>query len=485
MPQLRAQGAELIVAVTHQREPNDNKLADKVPTGLIDIILGGHDHYYAHSVRNGVHILRSGTDFKQLSYIEAWRKKDGPGWDFNITRRDVLRAIPKHPDTVKLVDKMTAHLRKKLQKPIGYTATPLDARFTTVRRAESNIGNFVCDLMRFYYDADCALMAAGTIRGDQVYPPGVLRIADILKCFPFEDPVVVLRLKGKSIRAALENGVSELPALEGRFPQVSNISYGFSASKPRGSRIQWAKIDGEDIDDERFYTVATRGYMSRGKDGYTMLLIESEGGDAEEVVSEEDGLLISTIMRQYFLSLKVVGKWKHFSLSLNRHWDSVHKRLHHDNWLRPPTIPTASTHRDDTALGKDGPSSGRLTPFHYVARVKSAPVIPLASATTASEPDPGSDDDGVDSESDDEPEVLTRPRTYITTNATTPEDADRREILARQALRKWRRRVGLDASKVGTVEEAEEGTLPPWTRVIAPTLERRIVQLDDKLMEVK
>ena len=79
---------------------------------------------------------------------------------------------------------------------MGYTATPLDARFTTVRTRESNMGNFVCDLMRFYYDADCTIMAGGTIRGDQIYPPGILRTKDVLNCFPFEDPVIVsLRLR--------------------------------------------------------------------------------------------------------------------------------------------------------------------------------------------------------------------------------------------------------------------------------------------------
>lgn len=33
--------------------------------------------------------------------------------------------------------------------------------------------------------------------------------------FPFEDPVVVIQLKGKAIEEALENSVSAYPALEG------------------------------------------------------------------------------------------------------------------------------------------------------------------------------------------------------------------------------------------------------------------------------
>ena len=130
-------------------------------------------------------------------------------WDFNITCRDVISSITEDPEAVKMVDALTAALKPKLEKPIGYTAAPLDARFTTVRLKESNLGNFVCDLMRFHYYADCTIMASGTIRGDQIYPPGVLRVKDIMDCFPFEDPCVVVALKGKYIAKALENAVGK------------------------------------------------------------------------------------------------------------------------------------------------------------------------------------------------------------------------------------------------------------------------------------
>lgn len=217
IPGLREQGAEIIIALTHMREPNDNKLATNT-NGMIDIILGGHDHYYAHSFINGTHVLRSGSDFKQLSYIQAWRKPDEPGkWDFDILRRDVVSSIPEDPATLTLVDDLTSKLKNSLSKPIGWTATAIDARFTTVRREESSMGNFVCDIMRHHYAADCAIMAAGTIRGDQIYPPGAVRVKDIVTCFPFEDPVVLLKAKGQAILDALENGVSLYPALEGEW----------------------------------------------------------------------------------------------------------------------------------------------------------------------------------------------------------------------------------------------------------------------------
>lgn len=119
IPGLKEQGAEIIVAVTHQREPNDEKLAELTGSGLIDIVLGGHDHFYNHKVVNGTHVLRSGTDFKQLSHIEAWRKEGGQGWDFKITRRDVVSGIKQDEEAMAMVERLTRKLREKLDKPVG------------------------------------------------------------------------------------------------------------------------------------------------------------------------------------------------------------------------------------------------------------------------------------------------------------------------------------------------------------------------------
>ncbi|KAJ5651671.1 hypothetical protein N7507_009097 [Penicillium longicatenatum] len=467
-PQLREQGAEIIVIVSHQREPNDNKLATNLPAGLVDIILGGHDHYYSHTVINGVHVLRSGTDFKQLSYIEAFRNSNGaPGWQFNITRRDVVRSIPEAPATVAMVDRLTASLKAKVEKPIGFTVTPLDARFSTVRQHESNIGNFVCDLMRLYHSADCAMMAGGTIRGDQIYPAGILRLKDVLNCFPFEDPVVLLRVRGQALIDALENGVSELPALEGRFCQVSGLSYGFDRSAPPMSRITFARIGGQPIDPEHKYTLATRGYMARGKDGFASLLVQSEDGEAEELVCEENGVLISTILRQYFLSLKVISKWTRWCASLNRHWDSVHSDLHRDGWVKPPSTSASPVsekvprnHLTRPPLSRTGRES------YYYGRFPHE----VEQHTANSD---GSNSDAMDSDSDEDPDVLPSPDTnYVTLRALSSADEERRLRLARWVISRWTRRAGVRSSLSESDSEA-----PVWTSGISPKLEGRIIEV--------
>ncbi|KAF1944831.1 5'-nucleotidase-like protein [Clathrospora elynae] len=462
IPGLKEQGAEIIVCVSHQREPNDNKLAKQVGGGLIDIILGGHDHYYSYSLINGTQVLRSGTDFKQLSHIEAWRKPEGAGWDFKIIRRDVMSSIPQDPQAMALVEEQTKEIGKRLDKPIGYTAAPLDARFTTVRTKESNIGNFVCDLMRYYYSADCCIMAAGTIRGDQIYPPGLLKLKDIVNCFPFEDPVVVLKVTGKAIREALENGVSNYPALEGRFPQVSNISFEVDYSKPPHSRIQSVLIDREPVDETREYVLATRGYMGRGKgmsplaynlcyifnksyvDGYTSLLIEEEGGVAKELVSEENGVLISTILRQYFMSLKVLGKWKRWGKSMNSKFASIQTNLQKNGHAFHDASPTASSN-----------------PPQY----PSTDGVMKEDANEQDQSESDEVDPDVDEDEDDGP--MYDSRVPIQFN-------EREQELIRKVMRKWWRVAGLKGSPT-TCDELEGKEFQiNWTKAIAPRLEGRI-----------
>jgi 5'-nucleotidase len=224
----------------------------------------------------------------------------------------------------------------------------------------------------------------------------------------------VIRVTGKALFHAVENSVSAYPALEGRFPQVSSIEFEFDPNLPPMSRVKYVKIGAEPLDLERIYTLVTRGYMGRGKDGFTSLLVKPEGGECEEIVSEENGVLISTILRQYFLSLKVLGKWKHWTPSLTRTWDAVHDEIHDHH---PIVQPQSSTQQHETT------ASGTESPL-----------------------------DESDNEDDHKP---------VSSHVI---DQERRLDLARKVMRKWRRLAGLNhaqpCDKLG-----DEEFNANWTKV--------------------
>jgi 5'-nucleotidase / UDP-sugar diphosphatase len=82
---------------------------------------------------------------------------------------------------------------------------------------------------------------------------------------------VVLEAKGTELKAALENGVSQVESGAGRFPQVSGLSFIWNTAKPAGSRIVDVKIGGNPLDLNKNYRIATNDFTAAGGDGYESL----------------------------------------------------------------------------------------------------------------------------------------------------------------------------------------------------------------------
>lgn len=157
---------------------------------------------------------------------------------------------------------------------LGHMNVELEGRFSYVRTQETNLGNFICDILLEAVNADCAFLNSGSLRSDCVHPIGDFRVRDLKKILPFLDENVVLHVSGTKLHQALENGVSQYPKLEGRFLQVAGIHFAFDPSKPSGSRIdpKLIQIQNEYIDLNKDYAVATKLYLKQGKDGFDCLM---------------------------------------------------------------------------------------------------------------------------------------------------------------------------------------------------------------------
>lgn len=94
---------------------------------------------------------------------------------------------------------------------------------------------------------------------------------------PFGNVVVTLPINGAELKTMLENGVSTMPAVSGRFPQVSGLCFTYDISAPAGSRVIGAvrqAADGSctgapvDLTAASTYTLAENDFMASGGDGY-------------------------------------------------------------------------------------------------------------------------------------------------------------------------------------------------------------------------
>lgn len=188
------------------------------------------------------------------------------------------KAIEKH------VAKYAKDLAKQLDKVCGSSDVDLEGRFSHLRSQETNIGNFVADIIRTEYPScDIVMLNTGTLRCNTLYKSGPLKRRLVAEILPMKDKIFLVKMPGKVVKEMFENSVSAYPKLDGRFPAISGMKFTFDAAKPVGERVQSIEVGGEALDEAKEYTVAIKEYISKGKDGFTMLL-----GDSVKLVMDED-----------------------------------------------------------------------------------------------------------------------------------------------------------------------------------------------------
>ncbi|WP_338782368.1 5'-nucleotidase [Metabacillus sp. FJAT-52054] len=119
------------------------------------------------------------------------------------------------------------------------------------RFQETNIGNFVADSYRSFYNGDFGMMNSGGIRTS--IPAGEFTLHDAYAILPFQNKVILADVKGETIKAALENRVSRVESLGGGFMQVSGMTYSYNPAKPVGSRVENILVNNEPIDMQKTY----------------------------------------------------------------------------------------------------------------------------------------------------------------------------------------------------------------------------------------
>jgi 5'-nucleotidase len=324
---LRSQGADIIIALTHLTMREDKRLAAE---GDIDLIIGGHEHELLEAQSSSTLILKMGSDARNLGRVDinlvrretvrsrrgsARQRNDGkPSRSrFRIQSIDfapipVTDSIKDDPAVAAVVSSYEKQLDESLGEVIGKTSVALDARSAVVRFGESNLGNFLADVYRQTLGSDIALVNGGSIRSDATYGPGDITKKDILTVLPFENALVKVALKGAHIKRLLENGVSAAGQEDGRFPQVSGMSFTYDASKPVGSRVTSIEIGGKPFEPEKTYTMTVSAYVLGGGDGY-----DFKG--AETLVTPEEGpvepdVVMEVIRKQGTISPQVEGRIK-------------------------------------------------------------------------------------------------------------------------------------------------------------------------------
>lgn len=163
---------------------------------------------------------------------------------------------------------------------------------------------YVDELMRAAADStgrkvDIGFANRGGIRLDM--PAGEVLRDDIMSMFPFRNSICYVALRGRDVRILLDQMAST------RFQIIGGVKI-----VAKDGRIVSATIDGEPIDDDRIYGVATLDFLLDGGDGYKV------ANNAVEVI-KCNGYLYDTML-SYVQSLTAEGKPIEYE---NRHWITI------------------------------------------------------------------------------------------------------------------------------------------------------------------
>ncbi len=310
---LRAQGAAAVVALTHNTIAEDREIA---AAGVVDLILGGHEHHLITEMAGRTPIFKAGSDARDALHVRLRFEREGSSYRLAGLAWALLPVDARWPEdagVLALAADVELGLGTRLNERIAETTVALDARGETLRRGESNIANFAADAVRAALGADIALLNAGGFRSDAVLGPGAITRRDVLALLPFQNPLLLLSVTGAQLRAALEHGIDRRVTLgqSGALPHASGLRIVYDPSRPKGRRIVELIANGQALRDDASYRLATSNYLAGGGDGYAMLkglpvLRPAEGSPLETEVLMDAMARAATIAPQLDGRLKAL-----------------------------------------------------------------------------------------------------------------------------------------------------------------------------------
>jgi sulfur-oxidizing protein SoxB len=271
--EVRAQGAELVVCLSHNGFDVDKQMAGIV-TG-IDVILSGHTHdALPEPVLVGkTVIVASGSNGKFVSRIDL-DVRYGQMMGFRHKLIPIFSdVITPDPEVAKVIDLQRAPYETKLNEVIGQTADDQ----TLFRRGNFNgtWDDLICNALIEERETDIAL-SPGVRWGPSILPGQDITREDIWNVTSMSyGEAYKTEMTGEFLHVVLEDVADNLfnpdPYYQqgGDMVRVGGLGYRIDINKPQGRRITEMTLlkTGEKIDPARTYSVAGWASVNEGTEG--------------------------------------------------------------------------------------------------------------------------------------------------------------------------------------------------------------------------
>ncbi|MCW0321030.1 Protein UshA [Pantoea dispersa] len=300
---------DVIIALTHMghyddgqhgsNAPGDVELARSLPPGTVNVIVGGHSHDAVCMAKENVSVAdyQPGQPCQPdrqngvwIVQAKEWGKFVGRG-DFTFRNGELTldnyqlipvnlkhkvknldgsetwlpyqEAIAQNGAMMKLLTPYQLRAGKQLAVNVGRSDSVFDGDRSKVRFEQMPLAQLILRAQMAATQADFAVISGGGIRTSLAQ--GDISWRDLLQIQPFGNQVVSVTLTGKELLNYLAT-VANIKADSGGFAQFSNISL-----VADGKSVSAVKINGEPLQLDKTYRMATNSFNASGGDGYPVI----------------------------------------------------------------------------------------------------------------------------------------------------------------------------------------------------------------------
>lgn len=300
---------DVIIAATHMghydngehgsNAPGDVEMARSLPAGYLDMIVGGHSQdpvcmagdnrkqvdyvpgtpcspdrqngtWIVQAHEWGKYVGRADFEFRNgelklvhYQLIPVNLKKKVEKADGTSERVYYTRQIAEDPAMMKLLTPFQDKGKAQLEVKIGSVNGKLEGDRSKVRFVQTNLARVMLAAQRERADADFAVMSGGGVR-DSI-ESGDITYKNVLKVQPFGNTLVHVDMKGREVEQYLAV-VANMKPDSGAYAQFANVSL-----VADGKGVSEVKINGQPLQADKTYRMATLNFNALGGDGYPKL----------------------------------------------------------------------------------------------------------------------------------------------------------------------------------------------------------------------
>lgn len=302
---LKDMGVNKIIVLSHSGYVVDQQVAAGATD--VDVIVGGH----SNSLLSNTNERAEGpypTMVGDTAIVQAYAYGKFLG-ELNVTFDDdgkIIEAagepividgtVAEDEATKARIAELAGPLDEIRQKVVASAGAAIEGDRAVCRVQECAMGNLIADAMLARVQdqgISIAIQNSGGVRAS--IDAGDVTMGEVLTVLPFQNTLSTFQVTGQTLIDALENGVSQIEEVAGRFPQVAGMKFTFDAAgTPNENRISEVMVmkDGAytAIDPAATYGVVSNNYVRGGGDGYKMFRSAANaydyGPDLADVVAE-------------------------------------------------------------------------------------------------------------------------------------------------------------------------------------------------------